>query len=151
MGAIRPQSPSARRLDSTTCRAAPIASPSPASPRPKPLLGHGAIGLLDACDCAVTRADQKPARPRRRRFVPTLLLLLASITHAYGACRIERRTQVPLLVVNNLPLVELKVNGKDATFVLDTGTERTLFADTAVRELGLARDEWVSSSVRGVG
>ncbi len=80
-----------------------------------------------------------------------LLLLLASIAHGEGACRIERRTDVPLLLVNNYALVELTVNGRPATFLLDTGAERTLFADTAVRELGLARDEWVSSSIRGIG
>lgn len=54
-------------------------------------------------------------------------------------------------LVQNRPLVELAVNGRAAIFLLDTGAERTVFADTAVRELDLARDQWVSSSIRGVG
>ncbi len=70
---------------------------------------------------------------------------------AQGACRIERRTEIPVQLVQNRPLVELAVNGRAATFLLDTGAERTVFADTAVRELNLARDPWVSSSIRGVG
>lgn len=81
----------------------------------------------------------------------TCLLVLVVMAHAQGACRIERRAEVPVQLVQNHPLVELAVNGVAAIFLLDTGAERTVFADTAVRELGLARDQWVSSSVRGVG
>jgi predicted aspartyl protease len=81
----------------------------------------------------------------------TCLLVLAMMAHAHAACHIERRTDIPVQLVQNHPLVELAVNGQPATFLLDTGAERTVFADTAVRELGLARDQWVSSSVRGVG
>jgi predicted aspartyl protease len=52
---------------------------------------------------------------------------------------------------DGLPLLERAVNGKAAPFLLDTGAERTVFADTAVGELGLPRDQWVSSSIRGIG
>ncbi|MBV8093488.1 MAG: aspartyl protease family protein [Acetobacteraceae bacterium] len=86
-----------------------------------------------------------------RRLVPRFLLLFASIAHGHGACRIERKTEVPVRIVQNYALVELAVNGRTATFLLDTGAERTVFANTAIEELGLARDEWVSSSIRGMG
>jgi predicted aspartyl protease len=80
-----------------------------------------------------------------------LVTIAGGATHAHGACRIEPRAEVPVWFAQSHPLVELTVNGRPATFLLDTGAERTVFADTAVRELGLARDPWVSSSVRGVG
>jgi predicted aspartyl protease len=80
-----------------------------------------------------------------------VLAVTGALSHAQGACRIERRAEVPVQLVQDRPLVELAVNGRAAVFLLDTGAERTVFADTAVRELNVARDEWVSSSVRGVG
>ena len=91
----------------------------------------------------------------RMGFLARICLVVAAMAAgaapADGACRIERRAEIPVLLVRNRPLVELAVNGRPATFLLDTGAERTVFADTAVRELGLARDQWVSSSIRGVG
>ena len=67
------------------------------------------------------------------------------------SCRIERRTTVPVDLVDNRPLVDVAVDGRTATFLLDTGAERTILSDAAVHSLGLARDTWVSTSVRGVG
>lgn len=85
------------------------------------------------------------------RILLCVLAVTGALSHAQGACRIERRTEVAVQLVQDRPLVELAVNGRPATFLLDTGAERTVFADMAVRELDIARDTWVSSSVRGVG
>jgi predicted aspartyl protease len=85
------------------------------------------------------------------RIVLCVLAVTGALSHAHAACRIERRAEVPVQLVQDRPLVELAVNGRAAIFLLDTGAERTVFADTAVRELDLARDQWVSSSIRGVG
>jgi predicted aspartyl protease len=82
-----------------------------------------------------------------------IALGLAFGTNAYSRpqCRIERKAEIPLLMAGEYPLVEVALDGKKADFLLDTGAERTVVADSAVRELGLARDPWVSSGIRGVG
>ena len=48
-------------------------------------------------------------------------------------------------------LVPATLDGKPARLVLDTGAERTALSARTVRTLGLPRDPWVSSLVRGVG
>lgn len=47
-------------------------------------------------------------------------------------------------------LLDVQVNDVATTFILDTGAERTLMSDDAVRGLGLRRDGWVASTVRGI-
>ncbi len=88
----------------------------------------------------------------RRAIWPSVLLATSLLTGvAQAACRLDRLTSVAVTLVRGLPLVEAAVDGKPATFVLDTGAERTVLADTAVRELGLPRDKWVGSTIGGVG
>ena len=43
------------------------------------------------------------------------------------------------------------VNETAATFILDTGAERTLMGEDVVRRLGLERDHWVTSTILGIG
>ena len=47
-------------------------------------------------------------------------------------------------------LVAVEVNGVEATFILDTGADRTLMGEDVVRNLGLERDGWVASIIQGV-
>ncbi len=70
---------------------------------------------------------------------------------AKATCRVELRTTVPVESIDGHVLVTVSINDTDATLVLDTGAERTLLSDTAVHALGLQRDEWVASTIRGVG
>jgi hypothetical protein len=84
-----------------------------------------------------------------RPFLPLLLSSLFAIA-AQGACRVEPRGAVPVEVVNGHPLATVDVNDSPATFVLDTGSERTLMGEEVVRRLGVARDSWVASAVRGI-
>ena len=70
---------------------------------------------------------------------------------AHAACRVEPRGVVPLDVVDGHLLVTVQVNDMPATFILDTGAERTLMGEDAVRRLGLERDSWVASTIRGLG
>ena len=55
----------------------------------------------------------------------------------------SRRGFVPVDVVQGHILVTVQVNDAAATFVLDTGADRTLMGEDAVRRLGLERDTWV--------
>jgi hypothetical protein len=58
---------------------------------------------------------------------------------------------VPLRIAGNTPLVTVEVNGQPGTFILDTGAQRTVVSPAATRRLGLARDAWVGTTIRGVG
>jgi len=79
-----------------------------------------------------------------------VLLWLAAACPAL-ACRIEQRAAVPVDFADGSILVPVVIDGRAAAFVLDTGAERTMVSETAVRDLGLARDEWVATTMHGVG
>ncbi len=79
-----------------------------------------------------------------------VLLWLAAACPAL-ACQVDQRAAVPLNVAAGSILVPVVVDGRPANFVLDTGAERTMVSETAVRQLGLARDEWVATTMHGVG
>ncbi len=70
---------------------------------------------------------------------------------AQAACRVEPQSTVPVEVVRDVPLVTVQVNDTDATFILDTGAYRTLMSEDAVHRLDLERDQWVATTIRGVG
>ncbi len=93
--------------------------------------------------------------PEGRDLPRRSALLLAALTIARPAraasCRAEAMASVPLSAALGLWTVPAMIDDKPATFVLDTGAERTVLSDTAVRRLGLKRDEWVSTVLRGVG
>lgn len=48
-------------------------------------------------------------------------------------------------------LLDLTVDGRSATFQLDTGASLSLVTPEAARRLGLPRDRWIGSTVRGIG
>jgi hypothetical protein len=81
-----------------------------------------------------------------------LFALLATIAGAaHGACRVEPRASVPLQLIDGHILISVAVNDIETPFIMDTGAERTLMSEEAVRRLGLARDGWVASTIRGLG
>jgi Aspartyl protease len=80
-----------------------------------------------------------------------LVLLMLSAAGARAACTVQDRGAVTFAPVANRILVPLTINDIDATFVLDTGAARSLVTPEAVRGLGLASDEWIATTMRGVG
>ncbi len=76
-------------------------------------------------------------------------LLLATTAHA--ACVVQPRARIPLAVANNAILVEVMINDHPARMVLDTGAQRSMVTRDAVRRLDLTLDEWVATTMRGVG
>ncbi len=80
-----------------------------------------------------------------------LSLSVLSPTGAGAACVVDNRATVALNVTDDTITVPVEVNGLAARFVLDTGAQRSVVTDTAVRRLGLARDEWVGTTMRGLG
>jgi len=87
------------------------------------------------------------------RWLLVLVCLCAAAWHrpARAACSVAERTSVPFTLVHGRLTVPLTVNGTAATFVLDTGAERSLVTPQAVQRLDLALDQWVATTMRGVG
>lgn len=86
-----------------------------------------------------------------KQILQYLLLLCGAIASAHAACRVTQQASVPVELVNGHLLVTVQVNDTPETFILDTGAERTLMGENTVRQLGVARDSWVASTVLGIG
>jgi len=84
------------------------------------------------------------------RTLPLALTWWLVAAAAHAACQVQQRSSVPVEIMNGNILVTVDVNDLPATFILDTGAERTLMGEDVVRRLGLKRDEWVASAVRGI-
>ncbi len=95
--------------------------------------------------------------PVRRSSRPILAVVLAAAlgslaaASAQATCRPERRATVPVERMGRLLTVTAALDGKPARLVLDTGAERTVVSQAAMRELHLRGDPWVSTFIRGVG
>ena len=70
---------------------------------------------------------------------------------ANAACIVRQRAEVPVTLIGGQVLAAGRIDGKSVTFLIDTGAEKTLLSETSVKRLGLARDEWVSSHMQGIG
>ena len=84
----------------------------------------------------------------------TLSLLLAGLliaVSAHARCAVDQRTVVPLNVTAGVITLPLEVNGITATFILDTGAQRSVVTEDSARRLGLERDPWIGTTMRGVG
>ena len=85
------------------------------------------------------------------RFVVPLLLALVLPAVARAACTVESKATIPLRASAGGITLPVEVNGITATFILDTGAERSMVSGEAVQRLGLARDQWVGTTMSGVG
>ncbi len=72
-------------------------------------------------------------------------------TPAHAECLVQEKATVPLTVTGGSIVVPVEVNGIVASFVLDTGAQRSVVTTTAVQRLGLARDKWVGTTMSGIG
>ena len=88
--------------------------------------------------------------PAAMRQIFLLLLCVGFSLTTQAACRVEPRSVVPVDVVEGHILVTVAVNEIAATFILDTGADRTLMGEDVVRRLGVERDGWVASAIRGI-
>jgi hypothetical protein len=81
------------------------------------------------------------------------LLFLLDLTPlvADAACEVHDKGVVPLDVSHGTITVPLEVNGITATFILDTGAQRSVVTQEAVQRLGLDRDEWAGTTMSGIG
>jgi hypothetical protein len=83
-------------------------------------------------------------------IVLLLACLLMPLT-AGAVCVVDDKAIVPLGFNGGAITVPVEVNGIVATLILDTGAQRSMVTEEAVHRLDLARDEWVGTTMRGVG
>jgi hypothetical protein len=86
---------------------------------------------------------------RRQTVLLALWLLLAA--PAAFACEVRPGAAVPLDESTPNLIVHAAINGTSVPFILDTGAERTVLDAATVQRLGLVRDEWVATTMRGIG
>ena len=92
-----------------------------------------------------------PARIALSSLLVLLTVIVLTGAGASEACVVEQRAAIPLQVNGGMMTVPVAVNGVDATFILDTGAGRSLLTEAAALRLGLERDQWVGTTLSGVG
>ncbi len=84
-------------------------------------------------------------------YVLTALFCLLEPTSGHADCVVRQATSVGLSMVGGRILVQVEVNGIPSSFILDTGAQRSVVTEAAIRRLGLARDQWVGTTMSGIG
>jgi hypothetical protein len=88
---------------------------------------------------------------KSQSFGRLVLLCLLLWPDLVSACLVRQRAVVPLEIVGTVVLTPVTVNGIPGTFVLDTGSVKTVVTPGAVNHFGLALDEWTATTMSGVG
>ncbi len=89
-------------------------------------------------------------RDRRIWLALPMTVGLLCAQAAGAACVVARQAAVPVEIVAGVPVVNVQVNEVALPFVLDTGAQRSLITEAAVRRAAVRLDEWASTTVRGV-
>jgi hypothetical protein len=100
---------------------------------------------------SATQGDGRTARGLVRRVLAVLLLLSLRAGAAHAECTVTERVSVPIETVGGRLMLTVTLDGQPARFILDTGAVRSLVTPEAVARLRLRLDEWVDSTVMGVG
>ena len=87
----------------------------------------------------------------RKTGVILLLISLMLPVAASAACVVDKKAAIPLQIIGTTIILPVEVNGITAAFILDTGAQRSVVSPAAVQRLGLARDQWVGTTMQGIG
>ena len=95
----------------------------------------------------------RPAvRPAWLAWIAAGLCVIATCAGgAARACKIRSITMVPVLLRAGHALLAMRIDHRQAWFILDTGAERSLLTPGAVRRLKLKLDPWVGTTSVGIG
>lgn len=88
---------------------------------------------------------------RLAQALAALLLLAQAAQAAQPGCSVREAAGVTLDVEEDTILVHPQLNGMPTTFVLDTGAQRTVLTEAAARRVDVARDEWIGTTMQGIG
>jgi len=89
-------------------------------------------------------------RVRRALAGSTLLLSLLASCPLDAACDLVQIARVPLELRNHIFVVPVTLNGNAIGMLLDTGAQKSLLGEAAVRRLNLARDPRSITSLMGL-
>jgi predicted aspartyl protease len=82
------------------------------------------------------------------------VLMLAQAAPAAAAsdtqCRPQLLAALPVVLLHNIPLVTVTIDGHAASFILDTGAEQTILATAAAKHLGLGLHYEYPHTARGL-
>ncbi len=81
----------------------------------------------------------------------SMLLALLFPIGAGAACVVDNKATIPLQASAVGITLPVEVNGTSATFIMDTGAERSVVTAEAAQRLGLLRDQWVGTTMGGIG
>ncbi|MBS0560118.1 MAG: aspartyl protease family protein [Proteobacteria bacterium] len=99
-----------------------------------------------------TRPARTPSAFRAAAFaLPLALALLAGAASPAPACEVRPVAEVPIDASTPNMIVKVSVDGTPLPFILDTGAQRTVLDAATVQRLGVKRDEWAATTMRGVG
>ena len=137
----------------------PARRPQGRAPSPSPLAGEGWGGGCErhGASCGAHPPPRpSPARGEgeaawRAVWVRLVVVLLALGAAPALGCTVARQAVVPITLQAGHPLVAARLDGRAATFILDTGAQRSLLTPEAVRRLDLKLDPWVGTTVVGIG
>jgi Aspartyl protease len=87
----------------------------------------------------------------KKRIILLLLVALFIPAAARAACVVESKAAISLQVTGGAIIVPVELNGMTASFILDSGAQRSVVTQDAVQRLGLARDQWVGTTMGGIG
>jgi len=89
------------------------------------------------------------------RILLTIWLLLSASAAVMAcpamACQVRQVAIVPVDVSTSNLIVRVAIDGTTVPLILDTGAERSVLDAATVQRLHLVRDEWVATTMRGVG
>ncbi len=80
-----------------------------------------------------------------------MLMWLALAAHAALGCEVRPVATVKLDASSTNLVVPVSIDGTTVPMILDTGAERSMLDLDTVQRLRIARDEWVATTMRGVG
>jgi predicted aspartyl protease len=95
----------------------------------------------------------RPIAYRVRRAlagITLLLLLVVASCPSDAACDLVQIARVPLELKNHIFVVPVTLNGNAIGMLLDTGAQKSLLGEAAVRRLNLARDPRSITSLMGL-
>lgn len=87
----------------------------------------------------------------RRGWIGIMIALAMMAPRVAAACQVTTLVTVPITMAGRTPLVTVQVDGQPARFILDTGAERSIVSEAAAQRLGLRRDQWVGTTMGGIG